>query len=259
MLLQDRVVIVSGIGPGMGRDISLACAREGAHLVLAARTEAALESVAEEIRGLGRKAVPVATDIARPEDCERLAERAVRDLGRIDVLVNNAFRGPSFKKIEDEPIADWRAIFDVNVFGSLGLSKAVVPQMKRQGGGSIVMINSMSMRLIEPGHGGYAASKGALLVATQTLAKELGPYKIRVNSVVPGYIWSEKLEGYFKVLAQQQGSTAEDVYRDIASRTCLQHIPDSAEIADTVVFFASDLSRVVTGQSLDVNAGHFMN
>jgi NAD(P)-dependent dehydrogenase (short-subunit alcohol dehydrogenase family) len=258
MLLQDRVVIVSGIGPGMGRDIALACAREGAHLVLAARTEAALESLAEEIRGLGRKAVPVVTDIARPEDCERLAERAVRDLGRIDVLVNNAFRGPSLKKIEDEPIADWRAIFEVNVFGSLGLSKAVVPQMKRQGGGSIVMINSMSMRLIEPGYGGYAASKGALLVATQA-AKELGPYKIRVNSVVPGYIWSEKLEGYFKILAEQQGSTAEDVYRDIASRTCLQHIPDSAEIADTVVFFASDLSRVVTGQSLDVNAGHFMN
>jgi NAD(P)-dependent dehydrogenase (short-subunit alcohol dehydrogenase family) len=259
MLLEDKVVVVSGIGPGMGRDISLACAREGAHLVLAARTEAALESLAKEIRSLGRKAVPVVTDIARADDCERLAERAVQELGRIDVLVNNAFRGPSFRKIEEEPIDEWRAIFDVNVFGSLGLSKAVVPQMKRQGGGSIVMINSMSMRLIEPGHGGYAASKGALMVATQTLAKELGPYKIRVNSVVPGYIWSEKLEGYFKILASQQGKSAEEVYRDIASRTCLEHIPDSAEIADTVVFFASDLSRVVTGQALDVNAGHFMH
>jgi NAD(P)-dependent dehydrogenase (short-subunit alcohol dehydrogenase family) len=259
MLLEGKVVIVSGIGPGMGRDISMACAREGADIVLAARTESALESLAKEVRGLGRKAVPVATDIARPEDCERLAERAVAELGRIDVLVNNAFRGPSFKQFEEDSLDDWRAIFEVNVFGSLALSKAVVPQMKRQGGGSIVMINSMSMRLIEPGHGGYAASKGALMVATQTLAKELGPYKIRVNSVVPGYIWSEKLEGYFKVLAQQQGATPEDVYRDIASRTCLRHIPDSAEIADTVVFFASDLSRVVTGQALDVNAGHFMH
>jgi NAD(P)-dependent dehydrogenase (short-subunit alcohol dehydrogenase family) len=259
MLLQDKVAIVSGVGPGMGREISLACAREGAHLVLAARTESALEELAGEVRALGRKAVPVVTDIARPEDCERLAERAVQELGRIDVLVNNAFRGPSFKKIEDDAITDWRAIFDVNVIGSVGLSKAVVPQMKRQGGGSIVMINSMSMRLIEPGHGGYAASKGALMAATQTLAKELGPYKIRVNSVVPGYIWSDKLAGYFKLLAQQQGVTADDVYRDIASRTCLHHIPDSAEIADTVVFFASDLSRVVTGQALDVNAGHFMH
>jgi NAD(P)-dependent dehydrogenase (short-subunit alcohol dehydrogenase family) len=259
MLLQDKVAIVSGIGPGMGRDISLAFAREGADVVLAARTASALESLAAEIRALGRKAVPVVTDIARPEDCEALAERAARELGRIDVLVNNAFRGPSFKKIEDEAISDWRAIFDVNVFGSLALSKAVVPQMRRQGGGSIIMINSMSMRIIEAGHGGYAASKGALMVATQTLAKELGPYKIRVNSVVPGYIWSEKLEGYFKLLAEQQKVGPEDVYRDIASRTCLQHIPDSAEIAGAVVFFASDLSRVVTGQALDVNAGHFMH
>lgn len=259
MLLQDKVAIVSGIGPGMGRDISLALARQGAHLVLAARTEEALTSLADEIRALGRKAVAVPTDIARPADCERLAAEAARQLGRIDVLVNNAFRGPSFKKIEDDSLEDWKPIFDVNVFGTLALSKAVVPAMKEQGGGSIVMINSMSMRIIEAGHGGYAASKGALMVATQTLARELGPYKIRVNSVVPGYIWSPKLEGYFKILGQQQGTSGEAVYRDVASRTCLQHIPDSAEIADTVVFFASDLSRVVTGQALDVNAGHFMH
>jgi NAD(P)-dependent dehydrogenase (short-subunit alcohol dehydrogenase family) len=259
MLLKDKVAIVSGIGPGMGRDISLAFAREGANLVLAARTASALESLADEIRKLGRKAIPVATDIAKPEDCDQLAATAVRELGRIDVLVNNAFRGPSFRNIEDDNVADWRAIFDVNVIGSIQLSKAVVPQMKKQGGGSIVMVNSMSMRIVEPGHGGYAASKGALMVATQTLAKEVGPYKIRVNSVVPGYIWSEKLEGYFKILGQQQGTSGEAVYKDIASRTCLQHIPDSAEIADTVVFFASDLSRVVSGQALDVNAGHFMH
>jgi NAD(P)-dependent dehydrogenase (short-subunit alcohol dehydrogenase family) len=259
MLLEDKVAIVSGIGPGMGRDISLAFAREGANLVLAARTASALESLADEIRKMGRKAVAVPTDIAKPEDCERLAATAVRELGRIDVLVNNAFQGPSFRTIENDNVADWRKIFDVNVIGSLQLSKACVPQMKAQGGGSIVMINSMSMRIVEPGHGGYAASKGALMVATQTLAKEVGPYKIRVNSVVPGYIWSEKLEGYFKILGQQQGTSGEAVYKDIASRTCLQHIPDSAEIADTVVFFASDLSRVVSGQALDVNAGHFMH
>lgn len=259
MLLKDKVAIVSGIGPGMGRDISLAFAREGANVVLAARTASALESLADEIRKMGRKAVAVPTDISKLEDCERLAKTAVAELGRIDVLVNNAFQGPSFRPIEQDNVADWRKIFDVNVIGSIQLSKACVPQMKAQGGGSIVMINSMSMRIVEPGHGGYAASKGALMVATQTLAKELGGYKIRVNSVVPGYIWSEKLEGYFKILGQQQGTSGEAVYKDIASRTCLHHIPDSAEIADTVVFFASDLSRVVSGQALDVNAGHFMH
>jgi NAD(P)-dependent dehydrogenase (short-subunit alcohol dehydrogenase family) len=158
--------------------------------------------------------------------------------------------------IADADLAEWRKVFDVNVFGSLQLTQAVVPHMRRQGGGSIVFINSMSMRVIEPRFASYASSKGALMVAAQSLARELGPDKIRVNSVVPGYIWGAALEGYFKTLATQQGVTADDVYRQIASRTALHHIPTSAEIADAVLFFASDLSRVVTGQALDVNGGH---
>jgi NAD(P)-dependent dehydrogenase (short-subunit alcohol dehydrogenase family) len=121
------------------------------------------------------------------------------------------------------------------------------------------MVNSMSIRIIEPRFGGYAASKGALLLATQTLAREVGAYGIRVNSIVPGYIWSDKLAAFFAQLAQQRGTTAEAVKAEIASRTALKHIPDSAEIADTVVFFASDLSRVVTGQALDVNGGHYFH
>jgi NAD(P)-dependent dehydrogenase (short-subunit alcohol dehydrogenase family) len=147
----------------------------------------------------------------------------------------------------------------VNVFGSLQLTQAAIPHMREQGGGSVVFINSMSMRIIEPKFGGYAASKGALMIAAQTLAKELGRDKIRVNSVVPGYIWGPALQGYFKLLAQQQRTTPEAVYAEIASRTALNHIPTSAEIADAVVFFASDLSRAITGQALDVNGGHFFH
>jgi NAD(P)-dependent dehydrogenase (short-subunit alcohol dehydrogenase family) len=259
MLLENRIAIVSGIGPGMGRDISLAFAREGAHLVLAARTAPAVEELAREVQALGRKALAVPTDISNPEDCQRLARAAHDEFGRIDVLVNNAFRGMSFRSIEEDTIEDWREIFDVNVFGALELTKAVIPHMKAQGGGSIIMINSMSMRIIEPRHGGYAASKGALYIMAQTLAKELGVHKIRVNTVVPGYIWGPSLEGYFKHLAAQQGSTPEAIYAGVASQTALNHIPNSEEIAGAVVFFASDLSRVVTGQALDVNGGHFFH
>ncbi|HEV7733985.1 MAG TPA: SDR family oxidoreductase [Candidatus Binatia bacterium] len=259
MLLEDRVAIVSGIGPGMGREIALALAREGADVVLAARTQSALDEVAEVVRAKGRRALTVPTDIAKPDDCRRLADAAQAEFGRIDVLVNNAFLSNPVGPFAAADLTDWRKMFDVNVFGALQLTQAVVTHMRPQKRGSIVFINSMSMRIIEPNVGGYAASKGALMIASQTLARELGADGIRVNSVVPGYIWSPKMEGYFHHIAKAQGTTYEAVHADITSRTSLRHIPDSAEIADTVVFFASDLSRVVTGQALDVNGGHFFH
>jgi NAD(P)-dependent dehydrogenase (short-subunit alcohol dehydrogenase family) len=259
MLLENRVAIVSGIGPGMGRDIAVACAREGAHVVLAARSASALDAVAGDVRALGRKALGVPADIAKADDCARLVEAARAEFGRIDLLVNNAFKGGVEPEIENAGMDYWRQVFDVNVFGAMYLSQLVIPHMKAQGGGSIVFINSMSMRIIEPAMGAYAASKGALLIAAQTLACEVGKYRIRVNSVVPGYIWSDKLAGYFRYLAKQQNRTYEDVHADITGRTALRHIPTSAEIADAVVFFASDLSRAITGQALDVNGGHFFH
>jgi NAD(P)-dependent dehydrogenase (short-subunit alcohol dehydrogenase family) len=259
MLLRDRVGIVSGIGPGVGRCVALAFAREGADVVLAARTAAALETVAAEVRALGRRALPVPTDIAQPADCARLIERTVTEFGRVDVLVNNAFLTHPWGPIESADFDAWRRILDVNLFGSLRLSQLVLPAMRQQGGGSIVMVNTMSTRIVEPNVGGYASSKAALMTATQTLAKEVGKDHIRVNSVVPGYIWSEKLEAYFRHLAKEQGRTYQQVFDDIAGRTALHHIPDSAEIADAVLFFASDLSRAITGQALDVNGGHYFH
>lgn len=259
MLLENRVAIVSGVGPGMGRDISLAFAREGADVVLAARSAPKLEEVAAEIRSLGRRALCVPTDIANPDQCERLADTARAELGRLDILVHNAFKGGLEPTIAKASLAEWRKTFDVNVFGSLALSQAAIPHMKEQNNGSIIFINSMSMRIIEAGFGSYAASKGALMTAAQTLARELGSYGIRVNTIVPGYIWGPALEFYFKHLAKQRGTTPEEIYREVASRAAMNHIPTSAEIADAVLFFASDLSRVITGQALDVNGGYFFH
>ena len=258
-LLKGRIVIVSGIGPGVGKEVAYACAREGAHVVLAARTASALEEVALGIQKRRQKALCVPTDIAKPEDCQRLVELAVKQFGRVDVLVNNAFLTHPWGPIESADFEAWKKIFDVNLFGSLRLSQLVIPFMRRQGGGSIVMVNTMSMRIIEPNVGGYASSKAALMTATQTLAKEVGPDGIRVNSVVPGYIWSDKMEAYFKQLAEKEERTYEEVRREVAAKTALHHIPDSAEIADAVVFFASDLSRACTGQALDVNGGHYFH
>jgi NAD(P)-dependent dehydrogenase (short-subunit alcohol dehydrogenase family) len=255
-LLSGRVALVSGIGPGMGRDISLALAREGAELVLAARTEAKLAEVAAEVRAAGRRALAVPTDIAKLADCARLVERAVAEYGRIDVLVNNAFQMGGFVPLEKATAEDWLRPLQVNLIGSMQLTREVIPVMKAQRRGSIVVINSMVVRDVLPNMGTYAASKGALLAATQGLARELGGSGIRVNSVVPGYIWGPSLQAYFAHQAKQRGVEPEVVYEEVAAQTALHHIPTSEEIADAVVFFASDLSRVITGQSLDVNGGH---
>jgi NAD(P)-dependent dehydrogenase (short-subunit alcohol dehydrogenase family) len=255
-LLQDRVAIVSGIGPGMGRDVSLALARAGAHLVLAARTAAKIAEVAQEVRAAGRRALEVPTDITSAADCKRLVERARAEYGRIDVLVNNAFDMGGFVRMEDASADDLLRPIRVNLVGSMQLTHEVLPVMKEQGKGSIVMVNSMIIRDVLPHMGPYGASKAALMAATQGLAREVGVYGIRVNSVVPGYIWGPSLQAYFAHQAKQRGIEPQAVYDEVAAQTALRHLPTSEEIADAVVFFASDLSRVVTGQSLDVNGGH---
>lgn len=258
-LLAGRVAIVSGIGPGMGRDVSLALAREGADLVLAARTASKITEVAAEVRAAGRRALEVPADITSADDCRRLVERAKAEYGRIDVLVNNAFDMGGFVKMEDATAEDLLRPIRVNLVGSMQLTHEVLPVMKEQRRGSIVMINSMIIRDVLPNMGPYGASKAALMAATQGLAREIGSYGIRVNSVVPGYIWGPSLQAYFKFQAQQRNVDPQVIYDEVAANTALRHLPTSEEIADAVVFFASDLSRVVTGQSLDVNGGHIFH
>ncbi len=256
MLLEGRVAIVSGIGPGLGRDAALALAREGADLAIAARTESRLAEVAKEIEALGRRVIAVRTDITVEEDCRRLVERTRRELGRIDCLMNNAFHPGTYELVENDDLENWRRPLEVTLLGSLRLTQQVIPVMKAQGAGSIVMDNSMVIRNVLPTMAGYAASKAALMAATQGLERELGRYGIRVNSVVPGYIWGPSLESYFEQQAGQRGVDPQVVYDEVASNIALGKIPDSEQIAGAVLFFASDLSRVVTGQSLDVNGGH---
>lgn len=253
---EGKVALVSGVGPGMGRDISLALAREGADLVLGARSEERLAEVAAEVEALGRRAVFTSTDITDAAACQRLVALGIDQLGKVDVLVNNAFVQPPLQTIDDNTMDTWRDAFDVNVFGTVQMSKAVIAPMRDVGGGSMVFINSMSMRRIRRNFGAYAATKAALMATAQTLAQELGRDGIRVNSVVPGYIWEEKLQWWFGYQAEQRGVEPEVVYDEVASENPLHHIPTPAEIAEAVVFLASDRSRAITGQSLDVNAGH---
>jgi NAD(P)-dependent dehydrogenase (short-subunit alcohol dehydrogenase family) len=254
MLLRDKVAVVSGVGPGLGKEIALALAREGASVVMGARTESYLEDVGAEIERAGGHATYAATDITDVEQCRRLVRTAVDRFGRVDALVNNAFAPDVFQLFEDVDLDKWRRIFEVNVFGSLQLTQEAIGQMKAQGGGSIVFINSMVIRKVLPKQGGYAASKGALMTAAQVLAKELGPHHIRVNSVVPGYMWGATVEGWFRHRAKK-GPSVQEQYDAIAKDIPLGLIPPDKDCANAVVFFVSDLAAVVTGQALDVNGG----
>lgn len=258
MLLEGKVAIVSGIGPGMGRDISLLFAEHGADLVLGARTLASCEAVAEEVRALGRQAEAVRLDITDADSCRAAVATGIAAFGGIDILVNNAFQDGNHKTFERSTLEEWKATMDVNLWGTLQMTEAAVPAMIERGGGHIVMINSMSTHRVEPKYGAYATSKGALETASKALAVELGVHGIRVNSVFPGYIWGDKVEWYFEHLAGKEGITPEEYYERIADETALKYLPHSSEIAGSVLFFASDLSRPVTGQGLGVNAGHWI-
>jgi NAD(P)-dependent dehydrogenase (short-subunit alcohol dehydrogenase family) len=257
-MLQDQVAIVSGIGPGMGRDISLALARAGANIVLAARSEPKMCEVQQEIGDLGRKAISVVTDIGSSDDCQRLVERAIEEFGRIDILVNNAYSLGDMLPFENTDIdSTWQQVLNVNLLGYMRLSQAVVPQMKVQGRGSIVMISSVAMcESYKPPMAAYASSKAGLQSASMYLAGELGKYGIRVNTVRPGYIDGDALQDFFEYQAGEEGITA-DAFRQriIDKELALDFIPHSKDIADTVLFFVSDMSRAVTGATLDVNGG----
>jgi NAD(P)-dependent dehydrogenase (short-subunit alcohol dehydrogenase family) len=259
MLLEGKVAIVSGIGPGMGRDIALALAREGADIAMGARRDRGLIKVAAEVEALGRRATWVQTDITDPEDCKRLARQAREELGRVDILVNNAFSDGTHALFEESNLDDWRATMEVNLFGTLQLTQAVVPFLKEQEDSRIIMINSQSGQVTDETFGAYSASKAALATATKTLARELGRHGVRVNGIHPSYIWGKSVEWYINHLADERGVDFQTVYDEFAGKNCLKYLPSSAEIAGAVVFFASPLSKAVTGQSLPVNCGEYLS
>lgn len=256
MLLRDKVVVVSGIGPGLGQAIAVQSAKAGAKVVLASRTEKRLRKVAAEIEELGGRALVVPTDITDDAAAQELVRATQEEFGRVDALVNNAFAMPPMADLADVAIDDLRASFETNVFAALRLTRLFAPALAERNG-SVVMINSAVLRHSRQPYGPYKMAKTTLLALAQSLATELGPRGIRVNSVAPGWIWADTLKWYFGYLAKERGVTAEEVYTETAADIDLRRLPEPDEIADAVIFFASEMSRAITGTCLDVNCGEF--
>ncbi len=262
MLLKDKVVIISGIGPGLGVKLAIEAAREGARAVaIGARSADKLDDAEQRVREVNAdcKVLKQVTDITDRAQCDALVAATIKAFGRIDALVNSAFFHGEMDYVSNANLDNWGAVLGTNLIGTLKLTQAALPQMKAQGGGAIVMINTMAARVVPPlGEAGYAASKAALANAAKYLAKEVGPDNIRVNTIHMGWMWGAPVQGYFEWQAQEAKVPMETLKKKIADTIPLRRIPTDDECARAALFLVSDYASAVTGAALDANGGSYM-
>lgn len=258
MILEGKTIIVSGVGPGLGLEVARLALRDGANVVLGARNEEKLEKLASELDSSGSRVAYRRTDITDSEQCGGLIDTAVERFGAVHGLVQVAALDAIFGGVRDTSTEDWNASFATNVLGPVHLVRALAPKLQAAGGGGIVLIGSQSMYLPQVSQIAYAAAKGALMSAMYYMAKELGPDKIRVNTVVPTWMWGPPVQGYVAMTAQEQGIPEDDIVAGITANMPLGEIPADEDVAEAVVFLLSDRARMITGQSIFVNAGELM-
>jgi NAD(P)-dependent dehydrogenase (short-subunit alcohol dehydrogenase family) len=254
-MLDNKIAVITGGGRGIGRVIALACASAGANLVLASRSENALRETRAEVERLGREALVVPTDITQEASVRNLAERSLAHFGRVDILVNNSGITGPVKPLWEVTLDEWQETFDINVTGAFLCCRAFLPSMIERRAGSIIFIASMTGKRPLYGRATYGAGKMALVGMARTLAWETGPYGIRVNVVSPGAVAGERLEGVFRTQAQVEGISVDEARRKFTETSPLNRLVPPGDIADAVVFLASDRAASITGEDLNVSAG----
>ena len=259
MLLKDKVVIITGAGRGIGKAAALKLAGEGAAVVVASRTPPELEKVAEEIKAGGGRVLAVPTDISVPEQVERMVSRAIDEFGRVDVMVNNAALPGPVKDVVDLDFAEWDFVYGINVRGTMACSKYALRHMIPQRTGSIINVSSTAGWTGIAGRTHYCSSKSAVIGFTRALAAEVGKYNVRVNCIVPGAVMTELMENYFNRLAGQQGVAYEEIKAQHSAQSPMDKMVEPDEVADLMIYLASDLSTGIHGQSININAGSWMN
>jgi len=249
MQLSGKVALITGGAAGIGRATALLFAREGAAVAMADLNAQAGEAVVGEITRSGGRAIFESADITRAEDCRRVVERTIREFGRLDILFNNAgiIRRATILELSED---DWDRLMAVNVKSIYLLSREVLPHMQKQGGGSI--INTASGWGLAGGAKAavYCASKGAVVLLTKAMAIDHGPQKIRVNCICPG----DTDTGMLRVEAQQLGEENGRFLAEAAKRP-LGRVGSPDEIAQAVLYLASEASSFVTGTALVVDGG----
>ena len=258
MILQGKTVIVSGVGPGLGAEIAAVALRDGANVMIAARTEAKLRATGERLDPTGARIAWTTTDVADQAADEALVAATVERFGAVDGLVHCAALDSIMGGIDGGTLAEWRQAFEVNFFGMIHLTRAALPHLQSRRG-SVVFIGSQTLLYPQVLQLVYAATKGAQLGAMHHLAQEFGPSGVRFNTVVPSWMWGPPVQGYVEWQAGQSGITTDAMLAEMTKNFPLREMTADEDVAEAVAFFLSDRSSKITGQSLLVNSGELMS
>ena len=249
--LEGKAALVTGGSRGIGEATALGFARAGADVAVSSRNLPDLEKVAEEIRGLGRRSLAVAAHVGHMDEIQPLVDRVVSEFGKIDILVNNAgtnFFMPAIEMTE----RGWDAVINLDLKGLFFLSQACAQVMKEHGGGKIINVSSTSGLKVQVPTGHYSIAKAGVIMATRVMAVEWAEYNIRVNCIAPGAIDTRLYDAIFTLLPEEEGKARKE---EASRRIPMGRVGEPREIADAMIFLASDASSYVTGQTFSVDGG----
>jgi NAD(P)-dependent dehydrogenase (short-subunit alcohol dehydrogenase family) len=258
MLLAGKVIIVTGVGPGMGSKLCRVAAAEGAAVAVSARSAEYVGRIVDQIRGDGGQAIGVPTDVSDEQQCLNLTQATLAEFGRIDGLVNSARARSPHRTLEETDLTTWPQVMDVTCLGALRMSLAVLPAMKARHNGAIVNVGTIATVRPSVGEADYMVAKAGLGGLSRQMATEFGQYNVRVNHARMGWLWGASIEKYLTKQAERQRRSVEELKVEVAAQIPLGLIPPDDECAKSVLFLVSDYARMVTGATLDINGGMYM-
>lgn len=252
MRLKDKIAIITGAGRGMGRSDALLFAKEGAKVVVNDINFENATAVVKEITDAGGEAFVYKADLTKPEEVEKLVEESIKHYGKIDILVSNA-GWDELRPFLNTDINFWNKILDLNLKGHMYIIKEVLPHMVKQNYGKIVTIGSDAGRLGNPMEAPYSAAKGGVIAFTKTIAREFGRYNITANCICPGITETPLAQEMISAIPEKE--KALKMMETVKMMTPLRRLGKPEDVAYAALYFASDESNFVTGQTLSVSGG----